>query len=510
MDSDKFFIEYAASSRSACKKCKLKLEKGVLRIGKLVANPFHEGDTMKSWYHAPCMFESLQRARATTKKIEKTEELEGFDLISDDDKDKVKKMIEDLTTIIKSKPQTKKKKAVHATLAAHQGTVNLKVVASDVATSLAASADTISTADDDEMKTQDNSFYRFSQLCGDIEAEASYKAKTEIVATYIKQGSSGDGFKGDLYLLVKLLLPGAVKRVYNLQNKQLLKLFSKIFGCDQDDMTEDMEQSGDVSDTVMKFFEESSSVTPVKRSTLSLVEVDQLLESLSGVTKEEEQEAVLRRITQRSTAKDIKYIVRLIKGDLRMNARSRHILDALDPNAYAAFQTSNDLQAVVDRLLTRQQSASSEGIPSLTRTLSVKVSLMTPVKPMLAEACKSVGMAMKKCPDGMYAEIKYDGERVQIHKKGNQYSFFSRTLKPVLKHKVEHVKDYLPQACPHGNSIILDSEVLLVDTKTGNPLPFGTLGIHKKSAFQDATVCLFVFDCLLFNDESLLDKSVIV
>jgi hypothetical protein len=97
----------------------------------------------------------------------------------------------DLTTIIKSKPQTKKKKAVHATLAAHQGTVNLKVVASDVATSLAASADTISTADDDEMKTQDNSFYRFSQLCGDIEAEASYKAKTEIVATYIKQGSSG-------------------------------------------------------------------------------------------------------------------------------------------------------------------------------------------------------------------------------------------------------------------------------------------------------------------------------
>ena len=31
-----------------------------------------------------------------------------------------------------------------------------------------------------------------------------------------------------------------------------------------------------------------------------------------------------------------------------------------------------------------------------------------------AEACKSVGTAMKKCPSGMYAEIKYDGERVQV------------------------------------------------------------------------------------------------
>ena len=27
--------------------------------------------------------------------------------------------------------------------------------------------------------------------------------------------------------------------------------------------------------------------------------------------------------------------------------------------------------------------------------------------------------------------------------------------------------------------MILDSEVLMVDVKTGDPLPFGTLGVHK-------------------------------
>ena len=43
---------------------------------------------------------------------------------------------------------------------------------------------------------------------------------------------------------------------------------------------------------------------------------------------------------------------------------------------------------------------------------------------------------MKKCPNGFYAEIKYDGERVQLHKKGNQFQYFSRSLKPVLPHKV--------------------------------------------------------------------------
>jgi len=40
-------------------------------------------------------------------------------------------------------------------------------------------------------------------------------------------------------------------------------------------------------------------------------------------------------------------------------------------------------------------------------------------------------------------------------------------------------KDYIPEAFPHGRDLILDSEVLLVDVKTGKPLPFGSLGIHK-------------------------------
>ena len=52
-----------------------------------------------------------------------------------------------------------------------------------------------------------------------------------------------------------------------------------------------------------------------------------------------------------------------------------------------------------------------------------------------AEACRSVAQAIKKCPNGMYAEIKYDGERVQVHKQGDRFEFFSRSLKPVQPHK---------------------------------------------------------------------------
>lgn len=84
-------------------------------------------------------------------------------------------------------------------------------------------------------------------------------------------------------------------------------------------------------------------------------------------------------------------------------------LEALDPNAYAAFHASHNLQDVVERCLKKK-----DDVPGLTRALSIKTRVMTPVKPMLAEACKSFASAIKKCPKGMFAEIKYDGERVQV------------------------------------------------------------------------------------------------
>lgn len=47
--------------------------------------------------------------------------------------------------------------------------------------------------------------------------------------------------------------------------------------------------------------------------------------------------------------------------------------------------------------------------------------------------------------------------------------------------------------------MILDFEVLLINTRTAKLLPFGIPGVRKKAAFQDANVCLFVFYFTYFN-----------
>lgn len=84
----------------------------------------------------------------------------------------------------------------------------------------------------------------------------------------------------------------------------------------------------------------------------------------------------------------------------------------------------------------------------------------------------------------------------------------------MLMFQVAHFKDYIPQAFPGGHSMILDAEVLLIDTKTSKPLPFGTLGVHKvdntNSQFDLMCVChtasFFNAHCCSLPSESRLSR----
>ena len=79
---------------------------------------------------------------------------------------------------------------------------------------------------------------------------------------------------------------------------------------------------------------------------------------------------------------------------------------------------------------------------------------------MQAEACRAVATAIKKCPNGMYAEIKYDGERVQVHKQGDKFEYFSRSLKPVQSHKVHiHTHVYVQ---PHDQGQCTCTSVVVI------------------------------------------------
>ena len=76
---------------------------------------------------------------------------------------------------------------------------------------------------------------------------------------------------------------------------------------------------GDVAETIADFFE-GSEITKSSKSRLTLYDIDTFLSKLSTLTKEDEQAAMLGSIAKKCTTNDLKMIIRLIKGDLRINA----------------------------------------------------------------------------------------------------------------------------------------------------------------------------------------------
>ncbi|EDV42370.1 uncharacterized protein Dana_GF17047 [Drosophila ananassae] len=354
------------------------------------------------------------------------------------------------------------------------------------------------------VQNDDNKLDTFRRICDEIAGEASYLKKAEKLQRFFQRGVSGSGFQGDTLLWVQFLIPAANQRVYNLQNKALIKLFSRIFNASQQKMHLDLEQDGDVSETLRKHFAASSKLKPQAQSQLYLQEVEELLLKLEERTKEDEQTELLQELCRKATDLDLRTFIRLVKQDLRINARARHILDAFGPEAYPAYQSSRDLASIVKQFASQGTRTKAQTVPKKVKKGNASgIQVMTPISPMLASACKSVEEAFKKSPAGLYSEIKYDGERVQIHKQGKDFKFFSRNLKPVMDHKIKDLKDYIPRAFPGAEEMILDSEIILVDTDTGALLPFGSLGAHKKQTFANAAVCLFVFDCILYDGEDL-------
>ena len=101
MDEPQFCAEYAKQGRAKCKNCKEKIEKSCLRLGKLVPNHFSDdGGMMKEWYHVKCIFDKFSRARSTTKRIDSTNELDGFANLEEEDKKSIEKLIAGLFRLL--------------------------------------------------------------------------------------------------------------------------------------------------------------------------------------------------------------------------------------------------------------------------------------------------------------------------------------------------------------------------------------------------------------------------
>jgi DNA ligase-1 len=191
-------------------------------------------------------------------------------------------------------------------------------------------------------------------------------------------------------------------------------------------------------------------------------------------------------------------------GELRQGALEGLVVEAIaraadQPAAEVrrALMMTGDLPAVAAAALGGGRRGLSE----------FAVTLFRPVLPMLAGSAADVSQALAELGEAA-VEYKFDGARVQIHRRGDEIRVYSRRLNQVTAAVPELVDAARAFATPE---VIVEGEAIAL-RPDASPLPFQTTmrrfgrRLDVERMRDELPVTLFVFDILYLDGASLLDE----
>jgi DNA ligase-1 len=313
-----------------------------------------------------------------------------------------------------------------------------------------------------------------------------------------------------VYLLQGIIRPNFEGVELGIAEKLAIRAISKSAGLPIKKIEDDYRECGDLGLTASNMLKIKTQTT----FTTEKITVERVYETLFKIAKLEgkgSQDLKMKYISSLlndATPLEAKFVLKILLGTLRLGIAENTVMDALAiaftgkkenrEQIENAYNVSSDLGKV-------SLIVATDGIDEIKK---FKISLFSPIRPMLADRVQSEKDVIKKMPEQFAAEYKLDGERVQIHKQSDKIILFSRRL--------ENITQYYPDIVENiGKSLnvnegIFEAEIVPINENTGDFLPFQEL-MHRRRKYKlDEAVSQYpitvnFFDVLYFDKKDCLN-----
>ena len=376
-------------------------------------------------------------------------------------------------------------------------------------------------------------YKQLAELYSNLEKSPKRLKKTYLISEFLKNLNFQDKQDIEMYLLLIKgdIFPGWDRTKLGISTKIVIKAISKCMGVKSEEVENEWKKLGDlglVAGHLVNFRKQSTLFT-TELSVKKVFDNLRKIATLEGIGSVDKKIQLISELLSSADPLSAKYITRNILEDLRVGVANSSLRDAivwtfLDVEVnYSEEDISispkdreeyNKIVAVVQSALDKINDfaevvviAKEQGLEGLKQ---VKINVGTPIKVMLGPKVKDFAEGFKVVGNPCQAEYKYDGFRMQIHKKGNKVSLFTRRLENVTKQfpdVVEFVKKNVS-----GDEFILDSEAVGYDVQTSKYLPFQSISQRIRRKYDIEAVAkqfpieVNVFDIIYYEGREIFNE----
>jgi DNA ligase-1 len=370
------------------------------------------------------------------------------------------------------------------------------------------------------------------EIYGRLEKTSKRLEKTHILSEFIKTVPTQD-LPSVVLLLQGNVYPSVEEKKIGVAAKLVLKAIASATGIPQDKVEAHWAKAGDLGITAEELIGKKKQSTLFKTD----VTVKKVMENLRKLSSLEGEGTVSRKVDLISelltsaTPKEAKFIIRTLLEELRVGVADGVLRDAIvwayfgkeigfkyeakendfdvndreKYNSYVdavqrAYDMTNDFSEVI-------VAAKENGLSGLAKSTLRPGS---PIKVMLYPKAEDISEAFEVVGKPAQFEYKFDGFRIQAHKKDGKITLFTRRLENVTKQFPEVAK--IIEEHVKAKDFIIDSEAVGYDVKTKKYVAFQSISQRIKRKYDIEEVAkkfpveLDVFDVVEVNGENCMNK----